>query len=151
MSARASRHFTPSRRLLFHRLGSRGIDQLADCPNVIRDPHRHRRGDPQAFMDAAQIEMCDIQAHGRDVIRQLFREPIGQSREPARGHADAQIAALDVGRAHLTLRADYPTTLYPYYYAGGIAPGRVDSRLAIVLLDDLAVRAIRPERALDCL
>ena len=61
-----------SRRLLFHRLGRRGINQLADRPNVIRDSHCHRRGDPQAFMDAAQIEVSDVEADGRDVVRQLL-------------------------------------------------------------------------------
>jgi hypothetical protein len=39
---------------------------------VIRDPHRHCRGDPQAFMDPAEIEVNDVEADGGDVVRQLL-------------------------------------------------------------------------------
>ncbi len=57
---------------LFLGLRRRGVNQLADRPDMIGDPHRHRRGDPQGLMDSAHIEVCDVQAHGGDVVRQLL-------------------------------------------------------------------------------
>jgi hypothetical protein len=77
------------------------------------------------------------------MVRQLLAERIGKAGEAPRSHADAKVAALDIAGADLCLRADYPAIIYPYYYAGRVPPRRVDSWLAVVLLDDLAERAIR--------
>jgi hypothetical protein len=41
----------PSSRLLLYRIGNSGIDQLADRPDMVCNPHRHSRRDPQGFMD----------------------------------------------------------------------------------------------------
>lgn len=35
-----------------HWLRRCGVDQLADCPDMIGDPHCHRRGDLQGFMES---------------------------------------------------------------------------------------------------
>jgi hypothetical protein len=58
-----------------------GVNKLADCPDVIGDPDRHRRRNSQTLVDPTQIEVGDIKAHGRDVVLQLFREAIRQPRE----------------------------------------------------------------------
>jgi len=71
----------------------------------------------------------DVQANGRDVVRQLLAKAVREPSKPPRGHADTEIAALDVAGADLALRANVPAPLYPYYYTRRIAPGRVDRRL----------------------
>jgi hypothetical protein len=45
---------------LFDRFGKRLADQFTYRPDMIRDPDRHSRSDPQGFVDAAQIEVSDI-------------------------------------------------------------------------------------------
>jgi len=48
------------------------MKQLADRPDMIGDPDRHRRGDPQGFMNSAQVKMRDIEARRSDMVRQLL-------------------------------------------------------------------------------
>ena len=59
-------------------------------------PDRHRRGDPQAFVDAAQIEVSDEQADSRNVVFELLAEDVRQASEPTLVHPDRQVPALDV-------------------------------------------------------
>jgi hypothetical protein len=49
---------------------------------MIRDSGGHRRGDPQAAVNAAEVVICDVQRHDGGKVFQLLREATRQSRKP---------------------------------------------------------------------
>ena len=61
--------------------------KLADRPDVIRQALRHRWRRAQRFMDAAEIEVCDIKSHCREMIIDAFAKTVGQAREASARHA----------------------------------------------------------------
>jgi hypothetical protein len=131
--------------LLFDRLRERFIDQLADRPNVIGDPDRHCRGDPQGFVNSAQIEVRNEEPDSRYVVFKLLAEGVRQAGETPLLHPDRQVPAFDIRRANPPLIADQSMPPYPYYYAGRVSQRCIDRGLAVVLLDYLPVGAIRTE------
>ena len=52
--------------------GQRGVQQVANRPDTIRDAERHGWRAAQALMHAAQIVVRDVQRHGRAVRVQLL-------------------------------------------------------------------------------
>lgn len=52
--------------------GERGVKQIANSPNAIRNAKRHCWRRFQAFMDTAQIVVRDIQRHGGAMRLQLL-------------------------------------------------------------------------------
>ena len=63
------------------------VQQVANRPNPVGDAERHGRRSPQGFVDAAHVLVPDVQAHGRRVVLELFRERIGEPGEPPRAQA----------------------------------------------------------------
>lgn len=50
----------------------RGVQQIPDGPDPIRQPKRDRWRGSQGLMDAAEIVVADLQADRRDVVIQLL-------------------------------------------------------------------------------
>lgn len=100
-------------------------------------------------MDAAEIEVCDIKPHCREMVVGALAETIRQPREAATCHAKRQILAFDIAGRNLPRRANDRSPVYRYYVAGRVAPRGVDRRLAVVLLHDLAIAAVGAESLLN--
>ena len=54
-----------------------GGQKLADGPDMIGNPLRHRGRDAKCLMDTAEIEMRHEQAHRRKVVVSTFAEAVG--------------------------------------------------------------------------
>ena len=63
---------------------------------MIRDASGHRRGDPQAAMNAAEVVKGDVQCHGGGKVFQLLREAKRQPGEPLDEVADREAIAFNV-------------------------------------------------------
>ena len=63
---------------------------------MIRDTSSHRRGDPQAAMNAAEIVIADVQRHGGGKVFQLLREAKRKAGEPLDEVADRKVVSFNV-------------------------------------------------------
>lgn len=63
---------------------------------MIRDPELHRGRNPQGFMDAAKIVVCDVQRHRSRMVLKFLAESIGEPGEAALLHAEGQVLPLDM-------------------------------------------------------
>jgi hypothetical protein len=77
---------------LGHSTVKRRTHQLANRPDMICHATKlHGRGDAQRLMDATKIVMGHIEPNCRLMVFKFFAERVGQSREPALLHPQAQI------------------------------------------------------------
>jgi len=78
-----------------------GVVQVFDRPKRVDDPGLHRWDGPQpsAFVlthAPAEIEVGDVQRHGRGKVRQLLRERVGQPRESFAEQSDRSVVPFNV-------------------------------------------------------
>ena len=74
------------------------LNQLSDCPNVIRDSAFHCGSHAQRFMNAAEIVMREVECKSRLQVVPFFRERIRQSSKPTHHHAHCQILPFNIRR-----------------------------------------------------
>src|SRR6185437_15123476 len=98
-------------------------------------------------MRAAQIVERHVEAHGRQVAIDLFREAIAQPRKPLGRHAQRQIRPFNVAGRNMLRLTLYGYPLYGYYLGRRIAArrfGYVQVGYAVGFIDD-AVRGALAE------
>lgn len=71
------------------------FQQFAHIPHVICNPRSHRRRDPQGLVNAAKVVKSEPARNSGPVVLEALAKRIGQTRETAKAHARAQVAALD--------------------------------------------------------
>lgn len=81
--------------------GERGIEQVANRPNAVRNAKRHGWRAAEALMHAAEIVVHDVERHGSAVMVDALAEPVAEARKPLGAHADREVRPLDIGRADL--------------------------------------------------
>ena len=70
-------------RLLRQRTVKRGVNQFADGSNVIGYAKLHRGCDAQAFVNAAQVVVRDIEGHRCAMVQVVLAERVGETRKAA--------------------------------------------------------------------
>ena len=87
--------------------------QFRQIPNVVGQIRLHRRGDPDAAVNAAEIVIGEVQAVGRPQVLPLLAEPIRQPRQSAHLQSNREVLALHMRRADL-LRIGIPHDWDPF-------------------------------------
>lgn len=75
---------------------SRDCYEVLQTPYMICDPGRHRRGDPQRAMHAAEVVIGEVQRDSRLQAAELLREGQRQPVQSLQGQPHSQVVALDI-------------------------------------------------------
>src|SRR5712692_907144 len=129
---------------------SRGLQQFAHAPYVVRDPRSHRRGRAERLVDASEVVPA-IPEHDRcPMVLPLLRKPVRQSGEPTKAHAKREVRPFHDGCAD-PLWVGLPHN-WDHLHSGYLR--RAVSRFAVlggpVDLDELRVIATVVKRVADC-
>src|SRR5258707_12297791 len=88
---------------------SRGLQEFAHAPDVIRDPRCHRRRDSQRLMDPAEIEECEPKRVGCAKVLPLFTEGVREPCHAAHTHPNRKVLSLNMrctNAGHIGLAVD---------------------------------------------
>jgi hypothetical protein len=125
---------------------SRRLQQFPHGPNVICNPGSHRGRHAQRPVDATEVVERHPNHYGRAVILKLLTEGVRQARESADAHSDAEILALNVGRADTfgIGLSDAWDNLRRNHVCGGVAVFTLGA--SAIDLDELREVYPKPER-----